>query len=1799
MAKVKDLLVNGSSRFIGKIYASDQFISQVANGTAPFVVSSSTLVANLNADMTDGLHVHTGRNNEVNKIVRTDANGYIQTGYINTNVGTENLAISRIFYEYNNDGYIRKMAPSSFFSVLENSGNDISITVAGQNRKLTVGYASNSDKLDGYHASDLTKFYLSPMEGGAPASSAKSWFENTMPSGAGAIVYNVPGSEKTIIVGKSTGPYGHMLQLNYDDKYLRILRYYVGNWRSDDWEKISAGYADSAGDADKLDGYHANDFATAGHTHYIGDKPASDLSSTYPQGISVGGIYDNGYPFHYGSTITAYGSGGYFQIAGQWNSAVTGDSNYDFPTEMYIRGRRDSYDVWTTWTRVLTDRNYTNVLDNRYYTETEADNRFVNVTGDTMSGALTCNDTIKSTHYGPGFANDVDAGKWAYTRFKSGSNEWHIGTNSSAAYIGAGGAFEIRSIGASYSGISVRYNTSSYGKLVVSVPSGECSIGYYSNGAVRWTVGCSDGSNYGWYQGSNGGWKMTLNTSGYLTASGFIKSGSSDSYVLLGGGGHKALSDFSMAHSHPYLPTTQVSQEQASNDDWIKAHALSTLRGHVYNTHSLEWQYLFGISSGKTYGSILRTSYGNGTPRIQVMGLTNGTWSSWREVAYDDNTVKKDGTGASGTWGISITGNAATATKANSITTEQGTSNVYRNVFFAYGGDKTKVVYDDDFMYNPSTNTLKIGTGTLTASNYSGTATNANNLANIAAGNYFKHGDAVFNSEWSGKYLWTLWDNHLYAADKRLAVTLTGTTSTNFSSLFDGSFESSVSITEAKAVLHIKSTTEGNVWTEGLPYGDFYVVFYNSDAENITGRVYCNYAPQGTGWHDLAITHVGSYIWKLHNEYYQLSDLEITITKPVSSAFIDLCQVLHVVERSPSPYYAAVMSKYCDQKTNYSIESAKFVKTGGTSSQFLKADGSIDSNTYSKSNHTHSSVLDINDSNATTFAYSKSGLNYGDYTCLAGWNGYELRAVNKSQFAQASHTHTKSQITDFPTSLPANGGYANEIASKDMLDSQEKIDNFITPNRFEYALFKTNDANNVDFASNDGMILSIPWGSTTYGFQMAFDDTLYGTVKVRGKADTWGNWYTLLHSGNYTSYTVKNDGTGASGTWGINISGNAATATNANTLDGYHASYANSKPWGTIPVITDGGYMDVGKHFEFHYDNTTGSDYSTVLACTGNYSNIVRLPSKSGTLALLTDNVASASKWATPRIITLTGSVTGSVSIDGSQNVALATTTNHTHNYAGSSSAGGSANSALTLLTNNKFDTTYGNYAIFQTSTRISNFPHNGWFNSIKMLHNDSSGYFTEIAMSFTGEDGMWRRALRSGTQVGWYKMLDSGNYNSYALPISGGTLTGSVIMRGIDTNLIRDIVFDGTSGWARGLITLRVDGVDKFNIGAYGNYTVGASSNGIYYGYIGCNSYDGLNLRISATSLSWGDNSILHAGNYNSYCPKLDGTGATGTWEINISGNAATATNAENISSIYPQLAASSEADEINVKRKIDWNYWGDGGYQLEAAIDFNWYETHNLFGVLRGNNTDSAGFGWMYSPDGSTYTQIARLSPYGQLYLASSLTISGAISGVTDITASGHTKVNSLKTQYICIECDNSGNTAGRGGEINNYDGPLYLQYNTSNNCVICGGGGNVGIGTASHSYKLHVVGDIYTTTGFKKEGSSDSYVLLGGGGHKALSDFDIPASTTSSGITSLATGSYSSIHISTRFGGTMSFSSTPAYGKECHIIIYNSGSSTITITLPSGYRRNIDSITIASGAFGEVNVLNAAGTIYVRAV
>lgn len=50
-----------------------------------------------------------------------------------------------------------------------------------------------------------------------------------------------------------------------------------------------------------------------------------------------------------------------------------------------------------------------------------------------------------------------------------------------------------------------------------------------------------------------------------------------------------------------------------------------------------------------------------------------------------------------------------------------------------------------------------------------------------------------------------------------------------------------------------------------------------------------------------------------------------------------------------------------------------------------------------------------------------------------------------------------------------------------------------------------------------------------------------------------------------------------------------------------------------------------------------------------------------------------------------------------------------------------------------------------------------------------------------------------------------------------------------------------------------------------------------------------------------------------------------------------------------------------------------------------------------------------------------------------------------------------------------------------------------------------GNLGIGTPTPGHKLHVVGNTWAA-GFIKQDSSDNYVLLGGGGHKLLSELGI---------------------------------------------------------------------------------------------
>lgn len=113
--------------------------------------------------------------------------------------------------------------------------------------------------------------------------------------------------------------------------------------------------------------------------------------------------------------------------------------------------------------------------------------------------------------------------------------------------------------------------------------------------------------------------------------------------------------------------------------------------------------------------------------------------------------------------------------------------------------------------------------------------------------------------------------------------------------------------------------------------------------------------------------------------------------------------------------------------TDSKVSSAGYADSAGSAGSVAWGNVSGRPSSFTPSSHEHSYVLDVNNGSHTTFAYSKAGMNYGDYIWLAAWNGNELRAVNKTQFATASHTHAISNIINLQSILDSKASNSNTI----------------------------------------------------------------------------------------------------------------------------------------------------------------------------------------------------------------------------------------------------------------------------------------------------------------------------------------------------------------------------------------------------------------------------------------------------------------------------------------------------------------------------------------------------------------------------------------------------------------------------------------------------------------------------------------------------------------------------------------------------------------------------------------------------
>lgn len=247
-------------------------------------------------------------------------------------------------------------------------------------------------------------------------------------------------------------------------------------------------------------------------------------------------------------------------------------------------------------------------------------------------------------------------------------------------------------------------------------------------------------------------------------------------------------------------------------------------------------------------------------------------------------------------------------------------------------------------------------------------------------------------------------------------------------------------------------------------------------------------------------------------------------------------------------------------------------------------------------------------------------------------------------------------------------------------------------------------------------------------------------------------------------------------------------------------------------------------------------------------------------------------------------------------------------------------------------------------------------------------------------------------------------------------------------------------------------------------------------------------------------------------------------------------------ISAIDDQVIFNTGAPIRFGETSWDWNQWAGLKYTHSNKTIYLGIADGSIF---NSNSSQSGGTlnlrAGISNIDLNSGTSIRGLptngSPYSSRIALYDTSISlSAYGGISMSTGPGAIE---LSSGYGGIKLSCQGNNASidsEGFKVEASRG-VYLNSGNSGNVYLCQGG-KVGIGTTSPTYKLHVAGDIYTTTGFKKNGSSDSYVLLGGGGHSKITDLSVANADTVDGYhaNSLLTAlSNSDNGISITVGGT----------------------------------------------------------------
>lgn len=338
---------------------------------------------------------------------------------------------------------------------------------------------------------------------------------------------------------------------------------------------------------------------------------------------------------------------------------------------------------------------------------------------------------------------------------------------------------------------------------------------------------------------------------------------------------------------------------------------------------------------------------------------------------------------------------------------------------------------------------------------------------------------------------------------------------------------------------------------------------------------------------------------------------------------------------------------------------------------------SVDSLLSGKSATSHTHSVKINGVTKTIAATGGTAVDLGTYlTSHQSLNGYATQSWVKSQGYLTSHQDV-SVLTMANDRYYTAGQWGINMRNSDIIGVNSIYTNDVSETPTEAILFCRSNGNydgiravNGELYFSDNVVRTTGkynaeykvyhTGNLTKLSQLTNDKNFVTgsvsgqTITINGVSTTWQNtWRGITDSYSGTSTGTSLSQKGANSLYNALHNGYASSAGNADTVDGYHVNGSNVAPYGHIPSIEKDGVMEVGKYIDFHNDNSGKYDFSTRLQTTDNYGNSVYLPSHNGTLALTSDNVASATKLAAARTIwgqsfDGTGNVNGTIYINNS-----------------------------------------------------------------------------------------------------------------------------------------------------------------------------------------------------------------------------------------------------------------------------------------------------------------------------------------------------------------------------------------------------------------------------------------------------------------------------------------------------------------------------------------------------------------------